>query len=69
MHGMPNDISFDHDLGGSDTSRVFISWMVDALLNELIAFPEGFAFHVHSQNPVGADWIKTTMQGLIREFA
>ena len=67
-HGMPSEISFDHDLGGNDTSRVFIVWMVDALLDEQIAIPEGFGFHVHSQNPVGAEWIWHTMQGILREF-
>lgn len=68
-HGMPIEISFDHDLGGNDTSRVFIGWMVDALLDEQIAIPEGFSFSVHSQNPIGAEWIRSTMRGIISEFS
>lgn len=69
MHGMPTEISFDHDLGGDDTSRLFIMWMVDALLDGLITIPEGFTFSVHSQNPIGAEWIRSTMRGIISEFS
>lgn len=69
MHGMPVEISFDHDLGGDDTSRRFIMWMVDALLDEQITFPVDFSFSVHSQNPIGAEWIRSTMQGIIYEFS
>ena len=69
MHGMPTEISFDHDLGGNDTSRLFIMWMVDALLDGLITIPEGFTFRVHSQNPIGAEWIRSTMRGIISEFS
>lgn len=69
MMGMPVEISFDHDLGGDDTSRVFIRWLVDALLDEIVTIPEGFSFSVHSQNPIGAEWIRHTMNGIIKEFA
>lgn len=69
MHGPPIEISFDHDLGGDDTSRRFIVWMIDALLDEDITIPDGFHFSVHSQNPIGAEWIRHTMNGIIKEFA
>lgn len=69
MYGMPIEISFDHDLGGNDTSRIFIMWMVDALLDDQITIPEGFTFSVHSQNPIGAEWIRSTMRGIISEFS
>lgn len=69
IRGMPVEISFDHDLGGNDTSRIFIMWMVDALLDEQITIPEGFTFSVHSQNPIGAEWIRSTMRGIISEFS
>lgn len=68
-HGMPIEISFDHDLGGDDTSRRFIVWMIDALLDGDIIIPGGFHFSVHSQNPIGADWIRHTMNSIIKEFA
>ena len=69
MNGMPTEISFDHDLGGNDTSRLFIMWMVDALLDSLITIPEDFTFSVHSQNPIGVEWIRSTMRGIISEFS
>lgn len=67
--GMPEFISFDHDLGGEDTSRVFIKWLLDELLDgRITTIPKGFGFFVHSQNPIGAKWILDTMNDLIKEF-
>ncbi len=43
-------VSFDHDLGGDDTSRPVVIWMIE----------NNFRFdnyHVHSANPVGAQWL------------
>ena len=68
MYGMPTEISFDHDLGGDDTSQVFVSFLMDALSHNSIAFPPNFTFSVHSQNPVGAAWITGTMNNLIKHF-
>lgn len=69
LNGMPSFISFDHDLGGNDTSRVFIKWLLDELLDGNEQLPPDFDFAVHSQNPIGADWIQSTMLGIIREFS
>lgn len=68
QHGMPQEISFDHDLGGDDTSRVFIKWLVDAFCEYTVSFPEDFTFSVHSQNPIGAEWITSTINSLLRHF-
>lgn len=68
-HGMPLAISFDHDLGGDDTSRVFVSWMIDALLDGKIELPVGFEYKVHSANPVGSAWIDGTMTSVLKHFA
>lgn len=68
QNGIPDFISFDHDLGGDDTSRVFIHWLVNYLDTEDLNLPEGFSFTVHSQNPVGAKWIQGTMEGTIKHF-
>ncbi len=68
QHGMPREISFDHDLGGEDTSRVFINWAIDALSHSTISFPANFTFSVHSQNPIGAQWITGTVNSLLRHF-
>lgn len=43
-------VSFDHDLGGDDTSRRVALWMA-----EHDAFPP--LVHVHTANPVGRDWL------------
>lgn len=72
-HGIPSFISFDHDLGGNDTSMEFIKWLIDAyicapLLNDCVRkykFPE---YTVHSQNPVGAENIRGLMDAFTRHW-
>lgn len=49
-NGMPAFISFDHDLGGDDTTMVFLRDLVDLVWNGEDAPP---AYEVHSANPVG----------------
>lgn len=68
LWGMPNQISFDHDLGGEDTSIKFILWMVEALIDEEIQLPKGFSYTVHSMNPVGVENIHGHMRNILREF-
>lgn len=54
-YGCPTYISFDHDLGGDDTSMIIVKWLIEmdiGMSNEFI--PENFEFNVHSANPVGA---------------
>ena len=62
--GVPDFISFDHDLGGDDTSIKFIWWMINAYLDGRIA---SFTtqYYVHSQNPIGAANIRNLMDGFI----
>lgn len=67
-YGIPTTISFDHDLGGEDTVRVFIHWLMDYLIVNEYTLPEDFSFEIHSQNPVGRDWIRGTMLQLIKHF-
>ena len=67
-HGMPRYISFDHDLGGADTSMKFIAWLIEAVLDGRVQIPEDFSYYVHSQNPVGAQNIKYKMDALV-EYA
>lgn len=64
-NGVPCHIDFDHDLGGEDTSIVFIKWFVEELLDGNIRLPENFTYAVHSQNPVGVINIKAKMDGII----
>lgn len=63
MMGIPAFISFDHDLGGEDTSMQFIWWFIEYCMDlrergGTFIFP---AFDVHSQNPVGAANIRALM--------
>ena len=70
-HGVPSFISFDHDLGGKDTSIVYIDWLIEETLNlidldidpGLIRFPRDYV--IHSQNPVGAANIDAKMKHFI----
>ena len=65
-YGIPRFISFDHDLGGDDTSRNFIFWLSDYMLDNEFSFAgRDFDFYVHSQNPIGAQWIRGTMTAMI----
>lgn len=67
--GLPSFISFDHDLGGADTSIAYIKWMIETVLdaiqhgNPLPPFPRHY--EIHSQNPVGAQNIRSLMDSFI----
>lgn len=53
-HGIPNYISFDHDIASEpNTGYTFAKWLVDQDLDGIHRFPKDFAFNVHSANPVG----------------
>lgn len=58
QNGCPTFISFDHDLGGDDTSMGIVHWMIrqdlDLRHHGFVFIPFDFKFDVHSQNPVGA---------------
>lgn len=62
--GIPQFISYDHDLGGDDTSMHFIRWLIERYLDgDIKTFPVNYT--VHSQNPVGARNIKALLDGFI----
>jgi hypothetical protein len=64
-NGMPSFISFDHDLGGDDTSIVFLSRLVGQVWDGLAVPP---AYEVHSANPVGAANIRSFMDSWYRSI-
>lgn len=66
--GVPYEIAFDHDLGGSDTAMVFINALENYLIDSGTGLPPAFQFTVHSQNPVGAENIRQRMENLIEYF-
>ncbi len=43
-------VSFDHDLGGDDTTRPVVLWFC-----ETGWWPE--KCHIHSMNPIGREWL------------
>lgn len=60
--GMPGFVSFDHDLGGEDTSMVFLRWLAEHAMDNGLTF--NFDYFVHSQNPIGA----ANIVGFIESF-
>lgn len=58
-NGMPNFISFDHDLGGEDTTMVFLKKLVEYVWNGTDSPPD---YKVHSANPVGSQNIISFME-------
>jgi hypothetical protein len=53
FEGTLDEISFDHDLGGEDTTRPVMMWIAE--YNE---WP--WSVFVHTANPVGRDWLVGT---------
>lgn len=48
-------ISYDHDLGGDDTSRKVIMWQCENDVWPQVA-------QIHSGNPIGRDWLYGMIQ-------
>lgn len=55
---MIDEISFDHDLGGDDTTRKVVLWICE---ND-IPWPD--IVRVHTANPVGREWL----EGMINRY-
>jgi len=53
-NGIPEFISFDHDLGEDLSGYDIAKWLVDFDL-KTGSMPKNFTFKVHSANPVGAE--------------
>lgn len=52
-----DSISFDHDLGGDDTTRPVVLWLIE----NNVHFDN---YLVHSANPVGVEWL----EGMIERY-
>lgn len=58
--GMPEKMSLDHDLGGADTTMVFLRWLYNfSYENKINNVPE---YVVHSANPIGSKNIVSFME-------
>ena len=64
-YGFPNEIAFDHDLGGQDTSMVFLVWLSNYMLDNGLEFPKDFKYSIHSQNPIGTKNIEMFMENFM----
>ena len=64
-NGMPSFISFDHDLGGDDTTMVFLRLLVNTVWNGSDIPPD---YKVHSANPVGSKNITAFMDSWKRSI-
>jgi hypothetical protein len=60
-HGLPNVISFDHDLGENEPNAMkFMLWLIDQHLDEKLDLNNVEKVFIHSANPVGV----RNLQGL-----
>lgn len=66
--GVPNTISFDHDLGWDDSSMIFIDWLLEKLIEKNLTLPIDFTYTVHSMNPVGKENIECLMNNIVKHF-
>lgn len=57
-YGLPDFISFDHDLGLEENGYDCAKWLVNYCLDNDLRLPE---FAVHSQNPVGKENISSLL--------
>ena len=71
-HGVPNFISFDHDLGVDEDGILlksgfdFTKWLVENDLDGVYKLPKDFRFKVHSQNPVGKENIISLLDSYLK---
>jgi hypothetical protein len=65
FNGIPDHISFDHDLGdGKETGFDIAKYLVECDLDGIHTFPDNFSFYVHSMNPIG----KVNIQSLLDSY-
>lgn len=64
QNGIPEYISFDHDLGEEKTGYDFAKWIVEQDLDGTYCIPANFAFNVHSANGPGA----ANIRGLLDSY-
>ena len=61
-YGIPIHMSLDHDLGeGQRTGMDFVNLFIEDMIEQDLEFPPGFSFYVHSQNPVGAENMRSKL--------
>lgn len=69
IHGIPNYISFDHDLGiDKHSGHDIVKFLIDLDMgdDDMFTIPADFTYYVHSQNPVGKDNIAGLIDGYLK---
>jgi hypothetical protein len=70
-NGMPDYISFDHDLGEDENGNLlptgydFAKWLVEKDLDNIYKFSDTFNFNVHSANPIGRHQINALLNNYL----
>ena len=64
QNGIPNVVSFDHDLGSDYTGLSFAFWLASHDL-DYHTMPDDFSYMVHSMNPVGKVNIIGTLESYL----
>jgi len=73
-YGMPYEIAFDHDLGSTSNgvemkATEFVNYLWGLAEEGKLIFPSDFKYSIHSQNPIGAENIRSKMDQLIRYYS
>lgn len=66
--GTPMYISFDHDLGGSDTGMIVAKNMIERSLNGLLDFGVVKQINIHSANGPGSENIRGLFSSYFRHL-
>jgi len=67
VHGIPNVISLDHDLGENQPSGLDVAkYIIFQDMLRVHKMPDDFQFHVHSANPCGRDNIQSLLDSYLR---
>lgn len=69
--GMPEIISFDHDLGDNKaTGYDIVKMLTDLIMDggEIYNLPDNFQYLVHSKNPVGSTNIKMYLDNFMEHI-
>jgi hypothetical protein len=70
--GIPNFISFDHDLGIDENNNLlpsgydFAKWLVESDMDKNQNIPYDFKYFVHSANPVGKENIQRYLNSYLK---
>lgn len=64
-NGIPDFISFDHDLGEEKTGYDITKWLINQVLDGKLNFPKNFKFFVHSSNIVGKENIIKLLENFL----